>query len=437
MNKLVVCLMGQDSKDFLEICLKSVEDADAIVFCDGGSKPEFIEWLTGHEQNYFCLSDINDENHGHIVNCGHILIQQEFKQDDPQMNGKQRNFYLDFLKKNYAGWWCLCLDADEVLHDGGIEKIKAFLASQENDWFDVKMRHLFHNLRYEDATRPLHYVPRRLFKVREELHYPLGEHQPLTGLTVPPSACDATTIWHLAYASQFHVRSRYRKNLKHSKVHDKNYLDQWYKSHLFGKYPITEVDPKDLPRVLLEGMDVDPDEIYFQGRGLEVKHFIDAAHWKQYFQPRHAIEFGCGMGPRVVALRMVGVEKTLGIELSKWAVEHRMIDSIIQGDITNLPETWDEKGLRSDLVIAYDLLEHIPYDKLEKAINNLIANSGKHVLISVPVLGDPNLLNDPTHIIKESKDWWKGHFLKKGCKELVVPSHFQYREQLMIFEVSA
>jgi len=37
MNKLVVTIMGQNCEKFIGMCLDSVKDADAIVYCDGGS----------------------------------------------------------------------------------------------------------------------------------------------------------------------------------------------------------------------------------------------------------------------------------------------------------------------------------------------------------------------------------------------------------------
>ena len=43
------------------------------------------------------------------------IIYQEYSQEDKGMNGKQRNFYLDYLKENYKDHWALCIDADEVV----------------------------------------------------------------------------------------------------------------------------------------------------------------------------------------------------------------------------------------------------------------------------------------------------------------------------------
>ncbi len=440
MNKLVVVVMGQDCKDFAELCLNSVKDADAIVFCDGGSKDEMLCWLIDKDfMNPKYKETIETEGPHHKW-----LIEQEFRQDDPEMNGKQRNFYLEFLKKHYAGWWALCLDADEVVDNLAAIKewINAITSTEQlhdpkRCLISIRMRHLFHNLRWEDATQAEHFVPHRLFYVNDDLYYPLGEHQPLSTRDMASQSvhCRATTIWHLAYAPLFHVRNRYRKNLSHSAVHNKTFLDQWYRAHLFDKYPITEVKPEDLPGHLLQGLDINPDEVYFLDRKIEVKHFIDAGHWRDHFKLEKndvVLEWGSGLGCRVAALLTVGIA-CQGIELSQYACDNSFTpNNVMQGDITA-----PHQGLKAyKLVIAYDVLEHVPYEKLDLAITNLTAFSKQYVLVSVPTLGDPNLENDKTHIIKETKEWWKKQFFDRGCKELPVPEHFLYREQLMIFEVT-
>lgn len=420
MEKLICVIMGEDHRDFLEIALESAQGADAIIYCDGGS---------------------SDDSQKLAYSYGATVLFNEFDQEDPQANGKQRNFYLEYLKKHHLNSWCLAIDADEVIHD--MNNIKRFV--QTAPWvshqdgkdipvvYDVHMRHLIGDLTHEDNTRERHYCPHRLFKISQELEYPLGEHN--VALTskhgVLVDKCEATTIWHLAYSPMFHVRRRMRKNMKHSEVHSKEFLNQWYRAHLFSGYPRSSLHPKELPPALLKGFDLDPDEFYFHNRGLEVKHFIDAGHWRKHFQCADVLEFGCGRGPRVYAMRNAGIE-AYGIELSQWAVDHSLVPGFVrQGDVA-------EKHIlinRHYLVVAYDLLEHIPYEQLDDAIDNLIKYSRKHLLISVPVLGDPNLEADSTHLIKETKDWWKKQFLDKGCKEQPVPQHFLYKEQLMIFTV--
>ena len=424
MNKLIVCIMGQDCKDFAELCLESVKDADAIVFCDGGSKPEFMSWLQERAHDLENMS----------------IIQRQFDQHDPGNNGKQRNFYLAFLNEQYPDWWCLCLDADEVI--SSMDKLKEFIAIQDtlagkDALWSVHMRHFIYNFGQEDAIVDKHFVGNRLFKIAPDLFYPEGEHIVLHSKTPRMQARteDAGTIWHLAYCSQmFNVRSRYRKNIKHSEVHSKEYLDKWRDAHYFGLYPTKDVNPKDLPSCLLKGMEVDPDSIYFKGRDLEIKHFIDAGNWRDHFQlgkEDFVMEWGCGLGVRVYALMVAGVHAQ-GIEISEYACQHSLVpNNVLQGSIT---EEHHIPVPPYKLVIAYDLLEHVPYEKLSLAIDNLIKGSKQYILVSVPVIGDPNLERDPTHIIRETKDWWRKQFTDKGCKELTVPQHFLYRDQQMIFE---
>lgn len=379
--KLVVLIMGQDNLHDLKICFDSVKEADTIVYCDGGSQDGVDDWLA--KENF-----LNGKNYGEGMD--RVLIKQDYDQDDPFMNGKQRNFYLDFLKTNFLGWWCLVLDCDEVLSDDGIKKIKSFIGDVggiEDILYNVHMRHLQYSFAQEDATTPQHFVPRRLFCIRKELSYPEVEHPML--MAEGKNKYDdynGVTLWHLPYARMRHVKSRYEKNLLHSNIHNKEFLDSWYRAHLFGGYPSKVFDPKELPSSLLLAYHIHPDELYFRGRGLETKHFIDASHWKELIGDGSVLEFGCGLGPRVYAMRSVGLDAR-GQELSRWAVDNSLAKgSVAQGDITKL-----EIYGSYDLTIAYDVLEHILEADLAKAIVNLIDNSRKYVLVSVPFVGDPNL----------------------------------------------
>jgi len=122
-----------------------------------------------------------------------------------------------------------------------------------------------------------------------------------------------------------------------------------------------------------------------------------------------------------------------GAEISRFAIKTSLIPGrISQEDITDMlinpANSWD-------LAIAYDLLEHIKYEDLGKAIEEIIKAAKKHILISVPVIGDPNLELDPTHIIKETKEWWTKQFTDKGCKLIPTPDHFLFKKQILIFEV--
>ncbi|MCH7534179.1 MAG: glycosyltransferase [Bacteroidetes bacterium] len=390
------------------MCLKSVKDEE-IVYIDGGS---------------------TDKSKQMAKEYG-TVIYNKYDQLDKMMNGKQRNIYLNYVKEKYPDDWCLVLDADEVVQD--INKIKQFIETAKPGVYCPRMRHFIGDFGHEDATRRIHVVPNRLFKISESDKYPEVEHPVLTpksGLTTDGMFME-TTIWHLGHAPNiFAFKDRYESNVRKSNMHTPKFLRWWYLAHLFGRYPISKVDLLDIPDTILNAFDIDKDELYFEDRReFELKHFIETMLWKDMFKCKTAMLFGCGLGQRVACLNKFGVEAK-GIDISKWAIEHSYCpDKIELGDITKKLD----KG-KFDLTVAYDLLEHVDYDKLPVAINNLINNSNKYILVSVPTQGDINLENDPTHKIKETMEWWIKQFTDKGLKLLKTPDYFPHIDQVMIFE---
>lgn len=301
--------------------------------------------------------------------------------------------------------------------------------------WDVNMEHFIGDLGHFDNTREKHWVPRRLFEITDDLKYPEHSHPVLEGTFTEVGQCDKVKIFHCGHLPidyMDYILNRYKQHSADSKIHTPEFLKSWKLAHLLGQYPVRPVNPVELPKQILDRYELDRDEFYFANRGLELKHFIDAGHWKEFFKVDRAVEFGCGKGPRVYALHSVGV-KTIGYEISDFAVKNKLHEDVLKGDI--LDDSYNRKhNLASGLVIAYDVLEHIEYDKLNIAIKTLIDNSKKHILVSVPVLGDPNLEADPTHKIRETKEWWIKQFTDKGLKLIPTPEHFLFKEQLMIFE---
>jgi len=45
MDKIVVVVMGQNCEKFIGMCLDSVKESDAIVYCDGGSTDNTLEYV--------------------------------------------------------------------------------------------------------------------------------------------------------------------------------------------------------------------------------------------------------------------------------------------------------------------------------------------------------------------------------------------------------
>jgi len=332
MEKLIAGIMGQDCIKFLPMCIESLKTADRIVYIDGGSKDNSVEYAK--EQ-------------------GCEIIVNKYNQADHGMNGKQRNIFLQYLKKNYPEEWCIFVDADEVVED--LNKIKEFIQTAEQGLYSVKMRHFIGDLGHEDATRQIHLVPHRLFKIKCADKYPEQEHPVLTSKAgIPCHPTDCTTIWHLAYIPNiWDIKRRYENHLKKSKIHSRQFLRQWYKAHLFGEYPKAEINKEEIPEIILKEFLLSKDEIYFEKRGLELKHFIDAIHWKEFFKSETATLYGCGRGPRVFALKEMGID-AMGIEISEYAIENSICgkERIRKGDIR-------KDVHEADLIIAYDVLEHL------------------------------------------------------------------------------
>jgi hypothetical protein len=79
-SKLIVVVIGQNCSKFIRMCLESVQGADKIIYVDGGS---------------------NDGSINIAVGKNATILENAWNKDDPQMNGKQRNFYLKYLKDKY------------------------------------------------------------------------------------------------------------------------------------------------------------------------------------------------------------------------------------------------------------------------------------------------------------------------------------------------
>lgn len=424
MSNLVVVVIGQDCQDTIKMCLESVKESDTILYIDGGSRDNTLDIVRN-----FAID--NNKSNGKV-----IIKENLFNKANPNAISEQRNFYLNYLKEEFTNDWCLVLDADEVLDTNGIKKLKDFTSKNPvNDIYSIRMRHLMYTLGFEDTSQSCHFVPNRLFKITKDLFYPTGEHCILNGEPGIGKILDPI-VWHLGYlGGVWDVKKRYDQQVLRNSGHSKEFLKQWNYNHILGLYPIDKINIDDLPEVILNNFSLSTDEVYFKNRmNLEYKHFLFVKQWNEFFKPKSVADFGCGTGLYLYAWEMTNA-KCHGYEYSNFAINNKKCDSTIyQLDLNNksLDIPIVENG--SDLVTALDVLEHLEYDKLDNAIDNLIFESDKYILTSIPYKGTPNCEMDKTHIIKESEDWWRQKFLDKGLKEVEVPEHFIFKEQLLIFE---
>jgi len=405
MDKLIVVIMGPGNENFIQMAVDSIKEADKVVYFTsipiGLTLPKAISGIEHHNNGW----DESDKN----------------------TNGKSRNKYLEHLKANHPDDWCLVLDEDEVCED--INKVKEFIQTAEPGLYSVKMEHFIGDLGHLDNTRKDHFVPNRLFKISEADSYPEDSHPILTGGKQSGTIC--TTIWHLGHLPveyMHYIVRRGNEHLDNSTIHTKKFLTDWKNAHLFGTYPTKQFNVTEIPKVILDNFKIDFDELYFAPRmNMEAKHYQDAIDWKDFFKCKNAILFGCGFGQRVKALNSIGVG-CVGIEKSTYAVRNSL-DLIFPGNV----EDYHSQGLYG-LSVAYDLLEHLEYSKLNSAIDTLIRYSNKDILISVPFKNTPNCDADRTHIIKEDREWWIKKFTDKGLELVKTPDHFQFKEQLLIFK---
>jgi glycosyltransferase involved in cell wall biosynthesis len=419
MEKLIVVIMGQDCERFIKMNIKSIKDADAVVFCDGGSKDK--------------SQDIVIENTRKDREV--IIIKNDYNQEDKAMNGKQRNFYLNYLKEFHPNDWALCIDADEVVED--IDKIKEFIQKAIPNLYSVKMRHFIGDLGHEDATQKEHYVLNRLFKISEARSYPEVEHPVLQNNDTKKVSAftDCTTIWHIAYApNMWELKKRYENHMKKSNMHTPEYLKNWYYSHLFGKYPKSEINPIEIPSIILNEFGIDKDEFYFQGRYLEVKHFIMMKQWVDYIKKELAmpidynpyiLEYGAGLGPYGVAAKFANAIYS-GIEISKYAIMFNPFKvDLIHGNIIN---TNTKK--QPDMVLCIDVLEHLNNEELELALENIKEDC--IFIFSIPFIGDPNLEADNTHKQFKTKEEWIKKFNDHEFEIREAPKDWLFNQQILI-----
>ena len=109
---------------------------------------------------------------------------------------------------------------------------------------------------------------------------------------------------------------------------------------------------------------------------------IYRALWiKLLINPKNCLDVGCGTGRLVDWLRRLGI-KAYGIDISNYALESakKEIKPYLKfGDITNIPY----KDSTFDLVITFDVLEHLERSKLQTSIKESIRVSNRWILHKV------------------------------------------------------
>lgn len=126
-------------------------------------------------------------------------------------------------------------------------------------------------------------------------------------------------------------------------------------------------------------------------------------------------DFGCAKGYLVYALQLLGYD-SYGVDISEYAISKAPKE--VNGHVTCI-EPLTKFGYYS-WIICKDILEHIPYEDIEKQLY-LLTNSCRFMMVMVP-LGDGEKYfieayeKDVTHVIRENLDWWINLFVTAGFK---------------------
>jgi hypothetical protein len=128
------------------------------------------------------------------------------------------------------------------------------------------------------------------------------------------------------------------------------------------------------------------------------------------------LDYGCAKGFMVYAMRLLGKE-AFGVDVSEYAVNncHPKVKEYLS--VIETPE--DIKG-GWDLIIAKDVLEHIPKEQIPVTLS-AFRRRCKNLFVAVP-LGDGKRYRireyemDVTHIIREPEEWWLTTIVEAGFK---------------------
>src|SRR3990167_5468720 len=145
---------------------------------------------------------------------------------------------------------------------------------------------------------------------------------------------------------------------------------------------------------------------------IEIVNFYRAFWIKLFINPKNVLDIGSGTGKLIKYLRRLGIE-AYGIEISTYALESAEKETrpfIRKGDIGKIP--YDNDSF--DLVVSFDVLEHIERSKIKKAAEEAIRVSRKLVLHKIYTVENTWIKiahrQDFSHVSVLSQGFWYNLF---------------------------
>ncbi len=173
------------------------------------------------------------------------------------------------------------------------------------------------------------------------------------------------------------------------------------------------------------------EEEYWRKRPFEDRYYHMALQYIEFFEPKEMIDIGCGRGYFVHAFNYFKIP-SVGYDVSKYAVQHPY--GISRNRLFPSKEISKRYRPKFDLVLCFDVLEHLNLEEIEQTANLLVELSDKYILLSICMMGDPNFKLDKTHITCRSKSWWIDYFQRKGLKYIPTPKNFYFGNQILLFK---
>jgi SAM-dependent methyltransferase len=183
------------------------------------------------------------------------------------------------------------------------------------------------------------------------------------------------------------------------------------------------------------------------GEWLGCKPIVEA--WEHVFNPKNALDVGCGRGTFLAYMRDIGI-KAEGFDFSGWSVDHhyhRCDKKWIKNCDATKP--WPYQDQSFDLTTALDIFEHIYSDKISDVISEMFRVSRKWVFLQIAGIngGSGAMVHDSCYILRrgekipvklqgmavaghvtvQTKEWW----VDKLGKNMNDNNKFVFRNDLI------
>lgn len=135
-----------------------------------------------------------------------------------------------------------------------------------------------------------------------------------------------------------------------------------------------------------------------------------AKHINRRFRPQSVADVGCAFGLLTEALVDLGVD-AYGFDVSPYAISNAREDMKDRLRVHSIfePIPLRSRNAKYDMAICIEVLEHLPPEMADKAIDNLCATSDRILFSS-----SPDDFDEPTHFNVLPTEQWMAKFAARG-----------------------